>query len=113
MKKLSREYGWAALGVYMALTVLDFPFCFLAVRSLGTERIGHYEHVVVQSFKNTFGLNKDKEGEASPVEEAAAQAKAREGEELGYADDIEEAEAQNRGAAACMRPILQVETFID
>lgn len=40
LKKLSREYGWASLGVYLALTVLDFPFCFLLVRSLGTDRIG-------------------------------------------------------------------------
>jgi len=40
LKKLSREYGWTAVGVYMALTVLDFPFCFLLVRSVGTEKIG-------------------------------------------------------------------------
>lgn len=40
LKKLSREYGWAAVGVYLTLSVLDFPFCFLLVRTLGTERIG-------------------------------------------------------------------------
>lgn len=40
LKKLSREYGWSALGVYLGLTVLDFPFCFLLVRSVGTDRIG-------------------------------------------------------------------------
>lgn len=51
MKKLSREYGWAALGVYLALTALDLPFCFLAVRMLGTDRIGHWEHVVIETFK--------------------------------------------------------------
>ena len=39
-KKLSREYGWAAVGVYMGLSVLDFPFCFLLVRTVGTEKIG-------------------------------------------------------------------------
>ena len=42
LKKLSREYGWAAVGVYLGLSVLDFPFCFLLVRTLGTERIGEY-----------------------------------------------------------------------
>ncbi|KAI8966662.1 hypothetical protein F5Y11DRAFT_308957 [Daldinia sp. FL1419] len=47
LKKLSKEYGWAALGVYLGLTVLDFPFCFLLVRSVGTERIGAIEHWVV------------------------------------------------------------------
>jgi hypothetical protein len=54
LRKLSREYGWAALGVYLTLSALDFPICFAAVRLLGPERIGHYEHVVVQSVKNTF-----------------------------------------------------------
>src|SRR3569833_3453067 len=38
--KLSRDYGWSAAGVYLALTVLDFPFCFLLVRIIGTDRIG-------------------------------------------------------------------------
>lgn len=47
-RKLSREYGWSALGVYLALSALDFPFCFLAVRWLGTDRIGHWEHVVLE-----------------------------------------------------------------
>ncbi|PNP44086.1 hypothetical protein TGAMA5MH_04371 [Trichoderma gamsii] len=46
-KKLSREYGWSAVGVYFALSVLDFPFCFLFVRLVGTERIGQFEHYVV------------------------------------------------------------------
>ncbi|KAI0521760.1 hypothetical protein F5B22DRAFT_593954 [Xylaria bambusicola] len=47
LKKLSREYGWAAVGVYLGLSVLDFPFCFLLVRVVGTERIGEIEHWVV------------------------------------------------------------------
>jgi N-terminal acetyltransferase 2 len=40
MRKLSREYGWSALGVYLALSAVDFPFCYLLVRYLGTDRIG-------------------------------------------------------------------------
>lgn len=40
LKKLSREYGWAAVGVYLGLSVLDFPFCFLLVRIVGTDKIG-------------------------------------------------------------------------
>ncbi|KAK3309134.1 uncharacterized protein B0T15DRAFT_526286 [Chaetomium strumarium] len=51
MKKLSREYGWSAVGVYLALSVLDFPFCFLLVRTVGTEKIAHIEHVVVSNVK--------------------------------------------------------------
>lgn len=52
LKKLSREYGWSALGVYLALSVLDFPFCFLAIKWLGTDRVGQWEHVVVQGVKD-------------------------------------------------------------
>lgn len=36
----------------MLLSALDFPFCFAAVRYLGTDRIGHYEHVVVEWVKS-------------------------------------------------------------
>lgn len=54
LRKLSREYGWAALGVYLTLSALDFPICFAAVQLLGVERIGHFEHVVVESVKDTF-----------------------------------------------------------
>lgn len=47
LKKLSREYGWAAFYVYLGLTALDFPFCFLAVKMIGTDTVGHWEHVIV------------------------------------------------------------------
>ncbi|KJZ79652.1 hypothetical protein HIM_01121 [Hirsutella minnesotensis 3608] len=49
LKKLSKEYGWSAVGVYLALSVLDFPFCFLLVRIVGTDTIGKIEHVVVSN----------------------------------------------------------------
>lgn len=42
LKKLSREYGWSAVGVYFLLSALDFPFCYLFVRTLGTDRIGEW-----------------------------------------------------------------------
>ncbi|KAI1085205.1 hypothetical protein F5B20DRAFT_575676 [Whalleya microplaca] len=51
LKKLSREYGWAAVGVYLGLSVLDFPLCFLLVRVVGTERIGEFEHFLVSNIK--------------------------------------------------------------
>lgn len=47
LRKLSREYGWAALGVYLGLSVLDFPFCFLLVRMVGTDRIADVERWVM------------------------------------------------------------------
>ncbi|KAE8376489.1 hypothetical protein BDV26DRAFT_294044 [Aspergillus bertholletiae] len=55
LKALSREYGWSALGVYLLLSAMDFPFCFAAVRFLGAEKVGYYEHVVVEAFKGAVG----------------------------------------------------------
>lgn len=52
LSKLSREYGWVALGVYFSLSLLDFPFCFLAVRLAGPERIGQIEHSILSSVKS-------------------------------------------------------------
>ncbi|KAF2665425.1 hypothetical protein BT63DRAFT_428385 [Microthyrium microscopicum] len=56
LKKLSREYGWTAVGVYFALSVLDFPFCFLAVRMLGPERVGQWEHAAVEWVRETVEI---------------------------------------------------------
>lgn len=57
LRKLSREYGWSAVGVYFALSALDFPFCFLAVRIIGTDRIGHWEHIIVGYAWRLFTLD--------------------------------------------------------
>jgi N-terminal acetyltransferase 2 len=54
LKTLTREYGWSALGVYLTLSALDFPFCFAAVRLLGVERIGHYEHLIIENIKKLY-----------------------------------------------------------
>lgn len=115
MKKLSREYGWSALGVYLTLSALDFPFCFAAVRLLGVERIGHYEHVVVEGFKSIFGsvlpsFGKQ-EAAGSPADDtvgsaggdiAIAGAGVTGGAEDGesYDHGVFEAEAQNVGPGA-------------
>lgn len=42
------------MGVYLGLTVLDFPFCFLLVRSVGTDRIGEIEHFVVSNISKVI-----------------------------------------------------------
>lgn len=42
LRKLSREYGWAAVGVYLGFTVIDLPLCFLLVRTVGTENVGMF-----------------------------------------------------------------------
>lgn len=40
LRKLFREYGRAAIGVYFLLSILDYPFFFMLVKAVGTERIG-------------------------------------------------------------------------
>lgn len=108
LKKLSREYGWLALGVYAGLTVLDFPFCFLGVRMLGTDRIGHYEHVVVESIKSVLRIPFPSLGKSSEATTTSAveisEATAREGA-LGYSDEVSKALVGNGDAEACMRPV--------
>lgn len=99
MKKLSREYGWSALGVYLGLSALDFPFCYLGVRLLGTERIGHWEHVVVETFwSGVHNVYPDARAKLWPKsdENSAEKAEAREGSGWG----VEEADAKNKSDSA-------------
>ncbi|KAI9760319.1 MAG: hypothetical protein M4579_001723 [Chaenotheca gracillima] len=98
LRKLSREYGWSALGVYLLLSALDFPFCFLAVRTLGTERIGHWEHVVVDFARKVVYYPFKSEEEKPVVNEVRT---------LPSEDDIDSpdrgwgvAEAQERNTAS-------------
>lgn len=48
IKGLMQVYGYSALGVYIALTALDLPLCFLMVHSLGEEKIKVYLNKVKQ-----------------------------------------------------------------
>lgn len=50
IKALVKEYGYSALGVYLALSMLDLPICYLMVHSLGKEQIEVYENQVKQYF---------------------------------------------------------------
>jgi len=127
MRKLSREYGWAAFGVYMGLSALDFPFCFLAVRALGTERIGQWEHAVVTTVKEAVGrvipLSKEAEGK---IEQGEVQLKeavgmrqekkvgVKEGEDewsWGVEEAQKEASKDNASMFSIMSPYLGFLTF--
>jgi Protein of unknown function (DUF1279) len=89
MRRLSREYGYAALGVYLALSALDFPFCYLAVSYLGTERIGRWEHTILSYIKGLVKWPMAEEGEntvdeaAEHVKQEVLQGRSREGEAEG------------------------------
>lgn len=92
LKQLSKEYGWTALGVYLGLSVLDFPFCFLAVRFIGTDRIGHYEHVIKEAFWSVVRIAIPDAGKKSAKEVAE--------------EEAAEAERKAQGADACMITVL-------
>ena len=86
-------------------SALDFPFCFLAVRWLGTERVGYAEHVVVEAFWSLVGV-------ALPSVQARRQQSAQEGVVLDEAEEreggagagwgVETAEARNKSDKASL-----------
>ncbi|TGZ82514.1 hypothetical protein EX30DRAFT_188087 [Ascodesmis nigricans] len=87
MKALSKEYGYAALGVYLGLSALDFPICFLGVRLVGTEKIGEYEEVIVKAVKPHWIALREKVG--IPVRELTR-------EELKEQEEVREREVAER-----------------
>ncbi|KAL8711365.1 MAG: hypothetical protein Q9220_004262 [cf. Caloplaca sp. 1 TL-2023] len=106
LRKLSREYGWSALGVYLLLTALDFPFCFLAVRLVGTDRIGHLESVIVERFWKVFSYPFGSQTASQPVGSESIGVKVEEYGVVdpnrnevgvpGYDHGLEEAEERNK-----------------
>ncbi|KAF3936407.1 hypothetical protein ABW19_dt0202717 [Dactylella cylindrospora] len=85
MKQLFKEYGFSAIGVYFLLSVLDFPFCFLFVKTVGTEKIAYYEHIIIEKFWSVMPES-IREWRPKAVKEAKAQAEA---EEMGIGGDID------------------------
>lgn len=50
IKSLMKEYGYSALGIYLGLSFIDLPICYIMVHSLGKEEIEYYENEVKQYF---------------------------------------------------------------
>lgn len=57
IKKLMKQYGYSALIVYIGITFISLPLCFLTVHSLGEERIGIY----LNKGKRIFGYGEEDE----------------------------------------------------
>lgn len=74
MKWLMQTYGYSALGVYLALTALDLPLCFLMVHSLGEERIKVY----MNRTKKLFGYGTDEEDVIKQVRDKIARKEQKE-----------------------------------
>jgi hypothetical protein len=45
LRKLMREYGWVAVGVYFGLSFVDLPLSFLIVKIAGADTIGWSCHL--------------------------------------------------------------------
>ena len=110
LRKLSREYGWSVFGVYLLLTALDFPFCFIAVRLLGTERIGVWEREIVEWVKRAIPVQipakwrrEAQKTVLEAVEETAGETVA------GYDHGVREAERANMGEKASEYTVLHFE----
>lgn len=101
MRKLSREYGWSAVGVYFLLTALDFPFCFIAVRALGTERIGEWEHKIIEWVKRAVPVQIPEKWRRTEEQTGVVEAQeAVGGAVAGYDHGVKEAEKANTGESA-------------
>lgn len=89
MKAMSKKYGWVVVGIYLGLSALDFPFCFLAVRLFGTERIAAVEHAIISKFwelvETVVPSMKEQREQKQALENAANEA-TREGGEGGVMD---------------------------
>ncbi|SCV02607.1 LAME_0H03290g1_1 [Lachancea meyersii CBS 8951] len=57
LKSLMQTYGYSALAVYLGLSAIDFPICFLAVHSLGEETIKVY----INKAKQVVGYGRDEQ----------------------------------------------------
>ncbi|MCJ1390431.1 hypothetical protein MMC18_003290 [Xylographa bjoerkii] len=100
MRKLSREYGWSAVGVYLLLSALDFPFCFTAVRALGTERIGEWEHKIVAWVKRAVPVQIPAKWRGTGSESVEEVQEVVDGAIAGYDHGVKDAEKANAGETA-------------
>ncbi|SCU98258.1 LADA_0H11672g1_1 [Lachancea dasiensis] len=81
LKKLMQTYGYSALGVYLGLSAIDFPICFVAVHSLGEETI----RVYINKAQQLAGYGRD---ETELIKEVRASIEEKEKRKLsGEADD--------------------------
>ena len=99
-KQLGKEYGWVVTGVYFGLSALDLPFCFLAVRGLGTDRVARWEHAIVGTIKDAVkavmpDVGAKADDVVEQVETAVGSPAAREGNVWG----VPEADARNKEEA--------------
>ncbi|CAI4063626.1 hypothetical protein SUVZ_07G3780 [Saccharomyces uvarum] len=85
IKGLMAKYGYSALIVYILLTCIDLPLCFLGVHSLGEEKIKIY----LNRGKQLFGMGELDEGKV--IEEVRKKQAHREAVQAKNANDVGDA----------------------
>ena len=85
IKGLMAKYGYSALIVYILLTCIDLPLCFLGVHSLGEEKIKIY----LNRGKQLIGM--DGSDESKVIEEVRKKQARREAIQAKNANDVEDA----------------------
>lgn len=85
IKGLMAKYGYSALIVYILLTCIDLPLCFLGVHSLGEEKIKIY----LNRGKQIIGMGETDEGKV--IEEVRKKQAHREAVQAKNANDVEDA----------------------
>lgn len=73
IKALIQEYGYSALAVYLGLSCIDLPLCFIGVHSVGEDKIHEYQ----DKFKKMIGITPKErppkvEGEENNEEESSS-----------------------------------------
>lgn len=58
IKALVSQYGYSALGVYLALSCVDFPLSFLVVHHVGADKVKQVQDDVFTTVKSWFGIKK-------------------------------------------------------
>jgi hypothetical protein len=64
VKKLIQQYGYSALGIYLGISLIDLPICFLVVHSAGEEKIRELQDKFLTwiGYKNSAGSTNTDDG---------------------------------------------------
>lgn len=63
IKKLIQQYGYSALGVYLGLSLIDLPICFVVVHSAGEDKIRELQ----DEFLTWIGYKKSADTQSDPT----------------------------------------------
>lgn len=74
IKKLIHQYGYSALGVYLGLSLIDLPICFIVVHSAGEDKIRELQDKFLTwiGYKNDNSIKTEQNDENAQPEEKSS-----------------------------------------